>query len=330
MPALTRRHFLAAASGALASAALADGVATSAPSSGTGFIHDERYLRHIMRPGAPESPQRLSAIVDAMHKTGLDEKVTHLPPIDDPMPWIKQVHSTSHIDKIRAIPTTGPIAELAVAGALAGVAAVSDGRVRNAFCAIRPPGHHAQNTGREEGFCYYNNVAVAARYAQSRGHARILIIDWDYHHGNGTEKAFWDDPTVLYFSTHDARAYPGTGSPSRKGGPHKATLGYNVNVDLHCGATDADMVAAWDRHLMPVVERFRPDVVLISAGFDSRVDDTLGCFKVTDIGFMQLTKKAMRIADAHCGGRLVSVLEGGYNVNGLALATCAHVKALLE
>jgi acetoin utilization deacetylase AcuC-like enzyme len=200
-------------------------------------------------------------------------------------------------------------------------------RVRNAFVCSRPPGHHARNSGREEGFCFFNHVAIGARHAQRRhGWRRVLIADWDYHHGDGTESLFYDDPTVLVFSTHDVNAYPRTGFASRTGSG--AGDGFNINVPLACGATDDDIAAAFERQLVPAASRFRPDIVLISAGFDSRAGDRLGCFAIGDDGFARLTRIVMKIADTHCAGRIVSVLEGGYQSAGLASAVLAHVDAL--
>jgi acetoin utilization deacetylase AcuC-like enzyme len=300
----------------------------SPTSTTTGFVYDARYLQHMIEPGHPESPERLEAILEKLETTGLLGKLTPLPLFDDPLPHISRVHSQEHIAEILAIAHTGEIAQLAVAGALAGVDAVCRGKVRNAFCALRPPGHHALNTGQEEGFCYFNNIAIAARFCQAvHGLSRVLIIDWDYHHGNGTEWAFYNDPSVLFFSTHDWHAYPGSGAPSKSGqGPGK---GYNLNVPLPRGATDDEMLQAWDTILLPAAEKFKPKIVLISAGFDSREDDLLGCFLLTDSCFARMTRMAMDIADTHADGRLVSFLEGGYDVDGLAQAVEAHVRALL-
>lgn len=298
-------------------------------SSRTGFVFDERYLEHRISVYHPECPARLTAIHNKFEQTGLIKELAPIPLIHDPLPRVKYVHSSEHIADIERIDISGEIAALAVAGTVGAVDAVCCGKVRNAFCAVRPPGHHALNTGREEGFCYYNNVAIAARHAQKAyGLGRVLVIDWDYHHGNGTEWAFYEDPTVLYFSTHDLRAYPGTGDPRKTG--EGSGKGYNINVHLRCGATDSDMYSAWDKKLLPKVETFKPDLVLISAGFDSRKDDTLGCFDLSDSCFARLTETAMRIADSHAGGRLVSLLEGGYNISGLAEAAYAHVRTLAD
>ena len=318
----TRREFVRALS--LAPLALSR---ESRPS--TGFVYDAIYLDHVLRPDHPESPERLRRILLEMKRECLDEEVTPISRLDEPLPHIGAHHTAEHVASIQKIETTGRVAKAAVGGALAAVSAVSHGEVRNAFCAIRPPGHHANNTGREEGFCFYSNAAIAAKYAQSVfGYEKILIIDWDYHHGNGTQNTFYDDPTVLFYSSHDWHAYPGTGDPSL-GGKGEGS-GLNINVHLECGSKDVDMLRAWDKKLLPAAARFEPDFVIVSAGFDSRKEDTLGCFDVTDDAFRRMTRTAMDVADQYCDGRLVSLLEGGYNIDGLAKAATAHVSTLVE
>jgi acetoin utilization deacetylase AcuC-like enzyme len=297
----------------------------------TGVFFDEQCLRHVIYYGHPEAPKRLKSIRETMDDSGLVKAVAWLapPPGADPLPYILKVHTADHVRSIQKTPITGPVAQLAVACALGAVQAVSAGKLKNAFCAVRPPGHHALNTGAEEGFCYYNNTAIAARYAQEVcGHKKVLIIDWDYHHGNGTEQVFYEDPTVLFFSTHNWHDYPGTGDPARAGaGPG---LGYTINVHLDPGATDADMLRAWEEKLLPAAAAFQPDFVIISAGFDSREDDLLGRFRITDDCFGKMTDLALGIARQHAQGRLVSILEGGYNVKGLARAVGVHVRRLIE
>jgi acetoin utilization deacetylase AcuC-like enzyme len=297
--------------------------------TGTGYVFEDTYMNFEHEDSHPESPERLAAIKRIMDQSGLIARVTKLTPRSDPMPYVRKIHTDRHVAAISSLPVIGKTAELAVGGALAGIAAVSDGKVRNAFCALRPPGHHARNTCQEEGFCYYNNIAIATRFAQETAECKkILIVDWDFHHGNGTEEAFYEDPTVLFFSTHNWHAYPGTGDPSRKG--KGAGYGFNINVHLPCGATDADIISAFQTKLLPKAIEYKPDFVLISAGFDSRRDDTLGCFAVTDAGFVNLTQIAMDIAHTFAQDRLVSLLEGGYNTDGLSHAVRAHVKTLLE
>jgi acetoin utilization deacetylase AcuC-like enzyme len=339
----TRREFLSASAAGLAGLAWAPsaqalertaaGDASRPQATGTGLVYDDRYLDHVlpMPPGQvhPERPLRLVRIREEFVRRGLDEHLTRIPLLTSPRPFIEAHHAPDHVASVRTIPVTAGVAELAVAGALGAVEAVASAAVRNAFCASRPPGHHANNTGREEGFCFYSNAAIAAKYAQAvHGFERVLIIDWDYHHGNATQNAFYDDPSVLFFSTHDWRAYPGTGDPQLTGSGDGT--GLNINADLQCGARDGDMLAHWDRLLAPAVASFRPDFVLVSAGFDSRMGDLLGCFALTDDVFRRMTRWAMDLAEEHCEGRLVSLLEGGYNVDGSALAAAAHVETLID
>ena len=294
---------------------------------GTGFVFHEQYLNHTLGKGHRESPERLRAILRRMKATGLDRLVKNIRPSGDPLPFIKAIHPEAHIRRVAEQAHDESICRLAVAGALAAVDAVCRGKVMNAFCALRPPGHHAADAG-QNGYCFYNNVAIAARYAQKKHKLnRVLIVDWDYHRGNGTEWAFYEDPSVLVFSTHERKAVPGTGFAERKG--KGSGLGYNINVPLPPGANDRAILDAFESRMAPAADRFKPDLVLISAGFDSREGDLLGDFAVTDDGFAKLTRRMMAIAETHAGSRLVSALEGGYNVEGLALAVESHIRTLL-
>jgi acetoin utilization deacetylase AcuC-like enzyme len=209
---------------------------------------------------------------------------------------------------------------------LAATDAVVKGEIRNAFCAVRPPGHHATQN-RAMGFCILNNVAIAARYVQkAHGVRRVLIVDWDYHHGNGTQDIFYHDGSVFYFSAHHYGAYPGTGAPSETGAG--AGAGTTLNVPLPVGATDAQTQDALEAVLIPAARKFRPDFILISAGFDAMRGDLLGCFDVTPEGFAVMTRIVMSLAEEMCRGRIVSVLEGGYRLDGLADCVAAHLDAL--
>jgi acetoin utilization deacetylase AcuC-like enzyme len=211
---------------------------------------------------------------------------------------------------------------------MAAVDAVMDGKVRNVFCAVRPPGHHATRD-RAMGFCLFNNVAVAARYVQERhGLRRVLIVDWDAHHGNGTQEAFYGDNEVLYFSTHQFPCYPGSGSAGETG--EGAGKGFTVNVPMQAGSGDAEYLRAFREVLVPEADKFRPEFVILSAGFDAHEGDPITDLGVTTTGFAQLTDIVKGIAEKHCGGRLVSVLEGGYDLKNLGDSVVAHVKELMR
>ena len=218
------------------------------------------------------------------------------------------------------------VARHAAGGVLNAVDAVFTGAAPNAFCVVRPPGHHA-TPNRAMGFCIFNNVAIAARYAQRKyGAERVLIADWDVHHGNGTQDIFYRDGTVLFFSTHQSPWYPGTGAANETG-EGKGT-GLIHNCPFPAGAGSAEILGAFRDILLPAAREFQPDVVLLSAGFDSRAGDPLGRFRLRDQDFAELTAMMLDVADRCAGGRLISVLEGGYDLDGLGAAAAAHVEAL--
>ena len=294
----------------------------------TAIITDPVFLEHHIAPNHPETPERIGYIQKAISESNLSEIIERINPTIDISNWIRTVHTLEHIESIKkSLPIAHKVASAGVQASLLGIDKIVTKENTNAFCATRPPGHHALNTGKEEGFCYYNNVAIAAKYAQEKYNLKkILIIDWDYHHGNSTEAIFYEDPNVLFFSTHDKFAYPGTGDPAKKGSGDGE--GFNINIHLPCGTTDKMIIDKFNTVLLPAAKNFKPDLVLISAGFDSKKDDLLGCFSITDDGFVRLTKIAMNIANEFCDDRLVSILEGGYNLQGNAKATIAHISAL--
>src|SRR5688572_83422 len=290
----------------------------------TGLLADPFCRNHDTGPGHPERPQRFAAAMDGLKQSGLEEKLTRLEPREVTPEELLLGHSAEYLtiaereitggeDQLstgdtNVCPESWNVARRAVGGALAAVNAVVEGKVRNAFCAMRPPGHHA-TPNRGMGFCVFNNVAIAARYAQRRhGIGRVLILDWDVHHGNGTQDIYYSDGSVSYMSTHQSPFYPRTGAIEETGSGAGAGLILNRPVPESAG--DAEVVGAYRNDFLPAGRRFAPDLVLVSAGFDSRVDDRLGRLRVTDEGYRELTRVVLEIADVAGGGRLVSVLEG--------------------
>jgi acetoin utilization deacetylase AcuC-like enzyme len=305
----------------------------------TGLAADPVCREHLTgRPRHPERPERFDAVLGGLRDAGLLGRLTPLNPRTATTDELLLCHTPKYlrtakedVESGRPYLSTGDtditanswdVALHTAGAALAAVDAVIAGRVRNAFCAVRPPGHHA-NAGHGMGFCLFNNVAIAARYAQRRhGVKRVLIVDWDVHHGNGTQDIFYSDASVFYFSTHQWPLYPGTGRADETG--EGAGRGTTMNFPFPAGSGRAEILGALENSLMPAAQRFRPDLVLISAGFDSRAGDLLGRLALTDRDYADLTRRVMDLA----GGRVVSVLEGGYNLEGLASAAAAHVGAL--
>lgn len=296
-----------------------------------GFVYDDIFLAHQMPPGHPESKDRLIAINESLRRSGLWDKLIHITPRRAEKPDVLTVHSSSYYEKICKF--TGHFdadtyisdhsleaALFAVGAVLEAVDGCRNGDIRNAFCAVRPPGHHAE-PNRAMGFCIFNNVAAGARYAQKRGYEKVFIVDFDVHHGNGTQHIFEEDSSVFYFSTHQYPHYPGTGNAFEKG--RNGGVGFTYNIPMQAGAGDKDYLAAYGDVLPGLVRDFSADILLVSAGYDLHSRDPLAGIMVSNEGVRGMVKSILLAA---AGKPCIFCLEGGYNLVSLA----ESVKITLE
>jgi acetoin utilization deacetylase AcuC-like enzyme len=268
--------------------------------------------------------------------------MSHLCPSVPSLEWIHTVHPERYSSMIKVRCRQGEhvlddgdtrickdsydVALLAVGGVLLAIDELMAGRLTRAFCAVRPPGHHAESS-RAMGFCLFNNVAIGARYAQRRyGVERIAIVDWDVHHGNGTQQIFYEDDSVLSISLHQYPFYPGTGATGERGTGRGD--GFTINCPMGAGSVEKDYIDAFQTHVLPALHRFQPQLLLISAGFDAHADDPLASINLTDDSFGRMTEMLLEISAKYCDGRIVSVLEGGYNLKALARSVESHLKAM--
>jgi acetoin utilization deacetylase AcuC-like enzyme len=311
----------------------------------TGFLYDERFLRHRTGPKHPEIPERLEAILKGASENGLFRHLIRLNAVVAEPRWIEAVHSREYIRRFEETCLKGlsefdhpdnqicedtfQTALLAAGGIIEAARQVMEGHLDNAFCAVRPPGHHAERE-RAMGFCLLNNVAIAAIYLREAwGVERIGIADFDVHHGNGTQHIFEKDPSVFFYSIHEhpTFSYPGTGREFERGtGPG---YGFTLNSPILPGQGDEDYKQAFERDLIPAFDRFRPQFILVSAGFDAHQDDDMSDMLVSTQGFSWMMEKLMGLAQRHASGRLVSVLEGGYALERLPELSREHLKILL-
>ena len=315
-------------------------------SNRTGFLYDERYQEHLTGNYHPEVPDRLPAVYKGIEDAGLLERLTLITATPADLKWVETVHDPAYIKRFQSACSIGDnifdspdnqmctasyeIALLAVGGVLEAARLVMEGKLDNAFCAVRPPGHHAE-IDKAMGFCYFNNVAIAARYIQNQWKIkRIGIVDFDVHHGNGTQHIFEHDPTVFYYSIHQhpTFAYPGTGREFELG--KDAGYGFTKNSPVLPGQGEKEYKQLLQKDLFPAFAEFKPEVILVSSGFDAHIDDNMSDIKLTTEAFSWIIEKIVGLANRYAQGRLISVLEGGYSIKRLPELTRNHVEALLK
>ena len=296
----------------------------------TGVVTDRRYLKHFAGRSHPESPQRAEVMIEmAQSLTRPDLKF--IAPRDATYEEIATCHQPAYIatvertallDRFDFDPDTHSsrdtyqTALLSAGGVLSAVEGVIDGAIDNAFALVRPPGHHAL-PDRAMGFCFFNNVAIAAKWLiESRKLRRVMIVDWDVHHGNGVQDIFYESPEVLYVSTHQFPHYPGTGSIHEIG--YGAGIGFNINAPMPAEFGDAEYIRVFDRLIMPIGRHFKPEFILVSCGFDGHYRDPLAQMRLSEAGFSAMTRRVKRLAAECCNSRVVAVLEGGYDLSAIA------------
>jgi len=307
----------------------------------TAIITSEKFALHAPPSGHPDASNRISSVLPKL-KDAFGDSLLWIEPSPASLEWVLTVHTQEYVEKVKKTQfgpmvlldwgdtfAHGPsfeVALLAVGAALEAVDKVITKQIKNAFCFVRPPGHHALPNS-AMGFCIFNTVGIAARYAiKNYGIKRILILDWDVHHGNGTQEIFYEDPQVYFISLHQFPYYPGTGKASDIG--KGAGEGYTMNICMHRGATDKEYEEAFHAKVLPAIDKYKPEIIFISAGFDAHKDDPLGEIYLTEQGYETMTLLLKNAAQKHCEGKIISVLEGGYKTESLYNSIKSHLKAL--
>ena len=304
----------------------------------TAFIYHPEYLNHDTGPNHPERPSRLRTCLAALQKSDAWTQLHQIEPTHASIEQLGYAHAPDYSERIRrhceqevpltydtpVVKASFDIARLSAGGVLQAAAAVATGTARNAFALVRPPGHHA-TPNRSMGFCLFNNIAIAARYLRKEHKLeRVAIVDWDVHHGNGTQDIFYEDGSVFFFSIHESPLYPGTGARNERG--YGKGQGTTLNVPMLGGSGDNEYIAVFEKMLIPALKKFSPELILISAGFDAHYLDLLSTTAVTPSGFAKLTSLILEFAE----GRVVSALEGGYSLEGVSESVVAHVERLVN
>jgi acetoin utilization deacetylase AcuC-like enzyme len=307
----------------------------------TGLVRSAAYLEHDTGAGHPERPARLRSVLDRLAASGLLAEMDAIDPREATEEELTLVHDAAVVARAKAVCERGRgvldrgdtvvsagswrAALLAAGGAVEAAERVRDGRWTNALVACRPPGHHAERSA-SMGFCVFNNVAVAAAHLRAQGVERVAIVDFDVHHGNGTQDVFWEDPSVLYASLHQFPWYPGTGAATERGAG--AGEGATLNCPMPAGSGDVEWLRVFEAQVVPALDAFDPQFLLVSAGFDAHLADPLSGTRVTEAGFRRMTELLLDVARRRCGGKLVACLEGGYDLSALASSVETHVGAL--
>lgn len=307
----------------------------------TGFVYSTEYSKHSTEVNHPECAERLKAILERLTKSGILAKLEKITPEPVKEEWIETIHEKNYIESVKKYCESGiqlvdfdtqiseesfDIAKLAVGGVLKAIDKVEGGEIQNAFCAVRPPGHHAE-ANRIMGFCLFNNIAIGAKYLQQKyGLKKVAVVDFDVHHGNGTQNSFYNDETVLFISSHQVPLYPGSGMEFERGTGKGED--FTLNIPLKPESEDIHILEKYFKQVVPKLEDFKPEFILISAGFDAHVLDPLSNLRISTECFGKITQMLKNVAEKYCEGKIVAALEGGYNLKALGESVESHIKVL--